>query len=173
MYEAFLEERKQIQKEKRQQKEMERKEAMEEPVPPLPEKELCEYEKLRERNIKEREEAMAASDFFEDLSEYKQKIGLIDDTASLKSTESVTRKDKKVSKTVKTKPKQSKKGPQRVPPKGQEKETLDENKRDKESNRELILESQKNEDYRKEEINSKPIFDKFHIDEWYLHDCLE
>ena len=45
---------------------------MEEPLPPLPEKELCEYEKQRERNIKEREEAMAASDFFEDLNEYEK-----------------------------------------------------------------------------------------------------
>ena len=45
---------------------------------------------------------MAASDFFEDLDDYKKKIGLIPDTASLKSTESVTRKDKKVKTQVKT-----------------------------------------------------------------------
>ena len=44
--EALFEERKQIQREKRQQRERARKEAMEEPVLPLPEKELCEYEKL-------------------------------------------------------------------------------------------------------------------------------
>ena len=73
---------------------MERKEAMDEPVPPLPERELCEYEKLRERNIKEREEAMAASDFFEDLSEFKKKTGLIHDT----TIEIVICKDKKQAK---------------------------------------------------------------------------
>ena len=58
---------------------------------------------------------MAVSDFFEDLDDYKKKIGLMPHTASLKSTESVRRKDKKVRtkvKTkVKTKQKQSKKRP--------------------------------------------------------------
>ena len=119
---------------------------------------------------------MAASDFFEDLDDYKKKIGLMPHTASLKSTESVTCKNKK----VKTKQKHGKKRPQadlqkgkEDPPKGKEKGTLEENKSDKESNRELIVKSQKIEGYRKEEINSKPIHDESHIDEWYLHDCLE
>ena len=66
----------------------------------------------------------------------------------------------KPSKKVKTKQKQSQIGPQADPPKGKENETLEENNCDKKSNRELILESKKNEDYRKEEINSKPILDK-------------
>ena len=90
-------------------------------------------------------------------------MGLIHETASLISTEIVTHKDKKVSKKVKTKQKpsrkvktkqkQSKKGQQTDPPNGKEKETLEEKRSDKESNIELILESQ--------------------VDEWYLHDCLE
>ena len=50
---------------------------MDKPLDPIPEKELCEYEKLRNRNIKEIEEAMAANNFFEDLREYKKEIGFI------------------------------------------------------------------------------------------------
>ena len=87
---------------------------------------------------------MAASDFFEDLDDYKKKIGLMPHTASLKCTESVTCKDKK----VKTKQKHGKKRPQtdlqkgkEDPPKGKEKGTLVENKSDKERNRELIISS--------------------------------
>ena len=76
MFEEMLEERKKIQKDKRKQKQKEMKEAMDTPIQPLPEKELCEYEKLRESNIKERQEAMAASNFFEDINEYKTDIGL-------------------------------------------------------------------------------------------------
>ena len=49
---------------------------METPLGSLPENELCEYEKLRERNIKEREQAMEESGFFPDLQKYKKKIGL-------------------------------------------------------------------------------------------------
>ena len=52
---------------------------------------------------------MAASDFFEDLNEYKKKVGLIHETASLISKEIVTQKDNKVSKKVKTKKSQAKK----------------------------------------------------------------
>ena len=37
---------------------------------------LCEYEKLREENIKERMDKMAESDYFNDLSDFKFKIGL-------------------------------------------------------------------------------------------------
>ena len=37
---------------------------------------LCEYEKLREENIKERMEKMAESNYFNDLSDFKFKIGL-------------------------------------------------------------------------------------------------
>ena len=39
-------------------------------------KELSEYEKLREKNIKERKEAMAKSNFFEELKDCKLEIGL-------------------------------------------------------------------------------------------------
>ena len=46
------------------------------PLDPLPETELCPYEKLRESNIKEREEAMLESGFFEDLEKTKNEIGL-------------------------------------------------------------------------------------------------
>ena len=35
---------------------------------------LCEYEKLRARNIKEIEQAMAEINFFENLREYKNEI---------------------------------------------------------------------------------------------------
>ena len=49
---------------------------MNQPIPPLPEQELCEYEKLREKNIKERENAMADCKFFENLQQYKKEIGL-------------------------------------------------------------------------------------------------
>ena len=73
--EAIIEEQKKKAREKRKQKEEELKAAMQHPVPPLPEKEMCEYEKLRENNIKEREKAMAESGYFEDLHNYKKKIG--------------------------------------------------------------------------------------------------
>ena len=46
------------------------------PIDPLPERELCQYEKIRESIIKEREEAMAKSKFFEDLNNTKRGIGL-------------------------------------------------------------------------------------------------
>ena len=48
---------------------------MNKPVLPLPERELCDYEKLRDKNVREIEKAMAESGFFEDLNEYKKKIG--------------------------------------------------------------------------------------------------
>ena len=53
-----------------------RKAKMKEPVKPLPVGEPCEYEKIREKNIRERQEAMEACGFFEDLKAYKRKIGL-------------------------------------------------------------------------------------------------
>ena len=55
---------------------MERRIALSSPIAPFLDKELCEYEKLRERNITEREYAMAESGFFEDLIDFKKKIGL-------------------------------------------------------------------------------------------------
>ena len=50
---------------------------MSKPIDPFPETEISEYEKLRMKNIKEREDAMAKSGFFDDLIRYKKKIGLI------------------------------------------------------------------------------------------------
>ena len=49
---------------------------MNNPIEPFPAGELCEYEKLRISNIQEREKAMAESGFFEDLNDYKRKVGL-------------------------------------------------------------------------------------------------
>ena len=47
-YDWFVEESANKQKEKRKQKDMENKKAMATPIDPLPERELCAYEKLRE-----------------------------------------------------------------------------------------------------------------------------
>ena len=47
------------------------KEALKKPIPALPVRELSEYEKLRENNIKERYEAMKKIKFFEELEEAK------------------------------------------------------------------------------------------------------
>ena len=73
---AAIEERKQHRREKRQKRDKARKEAMDKPVNPLPAREMCLYERIREGNIKEREEAMAKSNFFEDLLEAKKEMGL-------------------------------------------------------------------------------------------------
>jgi hypothetical protein len=48
------------------------------PLEPLPERELCPYEKLRENIIKEREKAMIESGFFEDLLKTKKDMGFLD-----------------------------------------------------------------------------------------------
>ena len=45
------------------------------PIEALPVREKCAYEKLRDKNIKERKEAMENSGFFEDFENYKKKIG--------------------------------------------------------------------------------------------------
>ena len=58
-----MEERNKSIKEKRKQKEIERKEAMATPISPLPEHELCPYEKIRENIIQERENARIESVF--------------------------------------------------------------------------------------------------------------
>ena len=89
--EAFREEKKQILREKRKQKEKERKDMMNTPVEPLPERALCAYEKLREKNIKEREDAMAESEFFENFKEFKIEIGLIKKDKSKKSRDKPTK----------------------------------------------------------------------------------
>jgi hypothetical protein len=72
----YFENKKKTLKEKRKQKQAERKEAMAIPVAPIPEKELCAYEKIRDDIIKEREAAMAKCNFFEDLDQLKKDVGL-------------------------------------------------------------------------------------------------
>ena len=62
--------------EKRRERYRKQKEAMSIPVKPLPDKALCEYEKLRENNIRERIEAMTKAGFYEDYYEYKKNMGL-------------------------------------------------------------------------------------------------
>jgi hypothetical protein len=74
--EAMIEEDKRVKKERRQKKERERREAMAKPIDPLPVSEMCQYEKIRESIIKEREEAMAKYEFYEDLMQTKKEIGL-------------------------------------------------------------------------------------------------
>ena len=71
---AEMEAIEQKKREKRRKKEKERREALEalnKPLDPLLLRELCEYEKLRESIIKEREEAMAKCGFFQKLAKCK------------------------------------------------------------------------------------------------------
>ena len=67
---------------------------MNNPLKPLPERELCEYERMRERNIREREEAMAASNFFKDLQDYKKTIGLSKEADLSQTKKDVVNKEK-------------------------------------------------------------------------------
>ena len=69
-FNSYCEERKKEEKEERKMKKdeqnmkkEEKKRAHNEPLCPIPERPLCEYEKFRERNIKEREDAMIAAGF--------------------------------------------------------------------------------------------------------------
>ena len=78
--EEMTKQRKKEQKEKRQEREKDRKDAMKLPLDPLPERQLCEYEKIREDIIEERRLAMANCKFFEDLKDSKLKIGLFKNT---------------------------------------------------------------------------------------------
>ena len=74
--EAMMEQRKKDKLEEKRKKDKERKEQMAKPIDPLSERELCQYEKIRESIIKEREEAMARYNFFENLNNTKRDIGL-------------------------------------------------------------------------------------------------
>ena len=51
------------------------------PIDPLPERELCQYEKIREDIIQEREEALAKFCFYEDLYKTKKAIGFYGDAS--------------------------------------------------------------------------------------------
>ena len=73
-YKWWVEMRATERKEKRREQYRKYKEQMAIPLDPLPVTELCAYEKLRESNIKEREEAMRQCGFFEDLEKAKNDI---------------------------------------------------------------------------------------------------
>ena len=65
-----------FEKQKKEKKEEEKK-SRNAPIDPLPERPLSDYEKIREENIKEREDAMKAAGFFTDILAYKISVGLI------------------------------------------------------------------------------------------------
>ena len=69
--------RKQKLKEKRQKEREKLKEAIATPIDPLPERELCQYEQIREDIIRERKGAMDRFNFYEDLKKTKEEIGFI------------------------------------------------------------------------------------------------
>ena len=73
----MIEEMKAARREKRRQNIWEQKPAMSKPIDPICARALCDYEKLRISNIKEREMAMAELRFFDDLNRYENKIGLL------------------------------------------------------------------------------------------------
>ena len=75
--EEFYIEKKRIAKEKRKEKNERIKAAMKVPIEAPPVKEMSKYEKIRLNIIKEREQAMAESGFFDDLLQYKKSIGLL------------------------------------------------------------------------------------------------
>ena len=50
------------------------KQASKKPMKPLPEMEMCQYEKIREDIINERKDAMAKFGFYEVLEKTKQKV---------------------------------------------------------------------------------------------------
>ena len=77
LLQAEIEKERKLREERRRQKQDQLKKAMKTPIPPFPEKEMCEYEKLRERNINERKKVMQEAGFYDDLNGYKQEIGLI------------------------------------------------------------------------------------------------
>ena len=61
----------------KKEKKEEEKRTLNAPLDALPERPLSEYEKIRENNIKEREDAMKEAGFFPDLSSYKSSVGFI------------------------------------------------------------------------------------------------
>ena len=63
------EEKKRMQREKQKEKTKIIKEKMNTPIPALPKRPLCQYEKIREQIIKERKKAMRDCGFFKDLAD--------------------------------------------------------------------------------------------------------
>ena len=91
-FEWYCEERKNRLKEKRKQKENELKEAMANPMDPLPQYEMGQYEKLREDRIKERERLMAECGFFDDLMHLKKDMVTVSN-ATLKESKKLQKKE--------------------------------------------------------------------------------
>ena len=129
---------------------------MKAPLDPLPIRPLCEYEELREKNIKEREEAMAKSGFFVNLTSYKKEIGLVDNQLL-----SEAQSGKKKETNIKANHKKKKKDQRIITP-----------SKKRESDKTCVDEikvGSENEGKDKEDV---PIVYE-PIDEYYLHDCLE
>ena len=78
-WEEYIKEKKRIANKKRREKREKIKAAIQMPIEGFPVQKVCKYEQIRLDIIKEREQAMADSGFFEDLLEYKKNIGLLED----------------------------------------------------------------------------------------------
>ena len=166
--EAMIEEGKKEARERRRQKAEELREAMKKPINPIPERELCEYEKLRMSNIEERENAMAECGFFDDLASFKSEIGLVKESVVEDKKHKSSDENGKDIKNIK----KGKKG---------------DKKQNKLERKQTYLKSGSNEEagevvdeanVDKEKIfipagSQKPWYENFKIDEWHLHDCLE
>ena len=74
--ELTFEEKKEMVRVKRREKREKLKAAMKVPIKPFPRKELCEYEKIRNNIVQERQEAMLKSGLFDDVEKHKIMIGL-------------------------------------------------------------------------------------------------
>ena len=72
---AMIKYRKMKEKEKRKQKKEDLRQALSKPLEPLPKRKLCEYEKIREQIIKEREEYMVKCNFYVTLEKTKKDMG--------------------------------------------------------------------------------------------------
>ena len=96
--------RKMEREEKRKQMQEKQKQEMNTLLEPLPERELCKYEIIREEIIRERMEAMKKCNFFKDLNEMKFKMGImneVNEEREMKKKKN-TKSDKKKKKTKKT-----------------------------------------------------------------------
>ena len=164
-YEEYLSQEKNSLKETRKLINEKRKEAMAIPVEPLPEKEPCAYELFREKNIRERKQAMADSGFFEDLTNFKSEIGLVE--KSLTSTKKDNVEDKMdKSEIIKAK-----------------KEKKTSNSKKEKKSKQCVKNDSNDEVYEKEKTDTsevpqktsedsiRPWHKNFNIDEWDLRDC--
>ena len=170
--EAMIEEGKKEARERRRQKAEELREAMKKLINLIPERELCEYEKLRMSNIEERENAMAECGFFDDLASFKSEIGLVEESViSDKKSDSSDESGKEVKKI-----KKGKKLCDIKENKLTRKQFHHEKARsDGVTNHEPSEEKEKTDSpaAKKHQESKKPLYENFHIDEWHLHDCFE